>query len=315
MTRFARPQARTCSGRVVSSAATAHYAVAPTGMQYRRGSEAVAQKVAIVPGRLFGLVLLVLIVGCAHRAPVPTNLLLRPDTDLGTIAVLTHTGPVPARFGGPTTRGQGSANRALDYTVKSMLVGASDRSGVLLTLAIFLSPVTATVGAIVGATEGESAAKSQPARDALARALVETDPAGALRARVLTLGRERLGKRFLEVIPAEGNADTNTRAAARVPDGARTLVEIRLSEVRLGRVVTPGNNLAPSADPFLVFRVTGQLRLVRVDDGRELFARPLEYEGATLAFSAWTDDDASRFRTALSETVEALAVQVIEDTF
>jgi hypothetical protein len=290
-------------------------AVMPASMEHRRRSETLGRKVNTVRGRLFRLVLLVLVAGCAHRAPVPMKLSLGPDTDLGPIALLVHTGPVPARFGGPTTRGQGAANRALDYTATSLVVAAQDRSGVLLALAIFVSPVTATVGAIVGATEGESTAKSQPARDALARALVETDPAGALRARVLTLGRERLGKAFLDVIPAEANAEGKAAVAGRVPDNARTLLEIRLSEIRLGKWVAGGNSLAATADPFLVFRVIGRLRLVRVDDGTELFARPLEYEGATRAFSFWAEDDAQRFRAALGEAVEALAVQVVEDTF
>ena len=249
---------------------------------------------------LSAIVVVVLVSGCAHRAPVPTKLSLRPDTELGPIAVLTHTGPVPARFGGPTTRAQGAANRALEYTAMSMYVGAHDRSGVVLFLALLASPVTATIGAIIGATEGEPATKSQPARDALARALLETDPAAALRMRVLALGRERLGTTF---------------AAGRVPEDARTLLELRLSEVRLEKWVVAGNALAPSADPFLVFRVRGQLRLVRVEDGTELFARPLEHEGATRVFSAWADDNAASFRTALMEAVEALAVQIVEDTF
>ena len=264
---------------------------------------------------LSAIVVVVLVSGCAHRAPVPTKLSLRPDTELGPIAVLTHTGPVPARFGGPTTRAQGAANRALEYTATSMYVGAHDRSGVVLFLALLASPVTATIGAIIGATEGEPATKSQPARDALARALLETDPAAALRMRVLALGRERLGTTFLEVTPAEPKADANVGAAGRVPEDARTLLELRLSEVRLEKWVVGGNALAPSADPFLVFRVRGQLRLVRVEDGTELFARPLEHEGATRVFSAWADDNAASFRTALMEAVEALAVQIVEDTF
>ena len=55
----------------------------------------------------------------------------------------------------------------------------------------------------------------------------------------------------------------------------------------------------------------GQRRLVRVEDGTELFARPLEHEGATRVFSAWADDNAASFRTALMEAVEAL-VRAVE---
>lgn len=259
------------------------------------------------------LALLSVAAGCVHRAPVPTSLTLRPDTELGTIAVLVHTAPAPARLDGPTTRGTGAAARALDYTLKSFAVGAHDRSGVLLTLAIVASPVTAMVGAIVGATEGLPAEKLKPAREELARAFAEADLADALRARVIAVAREKRGETFVELAPADSDSVATCPVPGRALHGAGTLLELRLTQVRLATPPGYGRGLEPDADPWLALGIRLRLRLVRRADSAELFARDVEHTGPTFGFWTWADDGAARFRTALREAVEALASEIVED--
>jgi hypothetical protein len=239
---------------------------------------------------------LVAAAGCAHRAPVPTNLTLRPDTELGTIALRVHGAAEAAGVELPATRGSAAAQRAVDYTATSIAVGAQDRSGVLLFLAIVASPVTATVGAIVGAAQAGPARDPKPAEEAFARAFVEADLTAALRARLLGLSGEKLDRAFVESA-----------------DGAGTVLDIHVMDVRLAEPQRRDGGFLRSREPWLALHVTTELRLVRVADGFVLFSRRVDYRSETAGFWSWAEDDAARFRAALRDAVEALAREVVEE--
>jgi hypothetical protein len=257
-------------------------------------------------GRLITMFVIVATLGCAHQPPVPSSLLLGPRTELGTIAVVAQAAPNPGRLAGPVTRGEAATGRALEYTMKSLVVGAHDRSGVLLTLAVFVSPVTAMAGAIVGATEGVSASDVDAARAPVERALREADLARLLRDRVVARGAERAPEMLVAVPVVDGRPGS---ATVPLPHEARTLLELRLHEVRLARFT----GFAPDPNPSLTFTVKARLRIVRIADGKEIFTRDLEAGRETRAFSEWVADDARQFRAVLADAIDSLAAHVVDE--
>jgi hypothetical protein len=286
-------------------------------MQTTRSTSSRGSAIAERPGLIMssahrgpsvGVLMLVVVatLGCAHQPPVPSGLLLGPRTDLGTIAVIAQATPNPGRLAGPVTRGEAATGRALEYTMKSLVVGAHDRSGVLLTLAIFVSPVTATAGAIVGATQGVSASDVDAARAPVERALRQADLGRLLRDRVVARGAERAREMLVAAPIVDRRPDS---AAVPPPHEARTLLELRLHEVRLARFT----RFTPDPNPSLTFTVKARLRIVTIADGKEIFARDLESDAETRAFSEWIADDARHFRAALAGAIESLAARVVDE--
>jgi hypothetical protein len=284
---------------------------ARTALRHPRTGETVAWR--LVPRCLdhlacaFGIVLMT--VGCAHRPPVPSKVTFGPRTELGTIAVVAQAAPNPGRLGGPMTRGQSAGDRAIDYSATSIYLG-----GLLgwagAVVAIFALPVTAAVGGIVGATEGERASDVQAARAPLERALIEAEIARTLCDRVAALGAERTRETFV-VLPVGGNDS----ASARLPDAARTLLELRILAVRLALPDGAGGAGKRDPDPSLAFTMKTRLRVVRIADGTEIFARDVDASDEIRRFSEWIADDGRRFRDALAAAIETIAARVVGEVF
>jgi hypothetical protein len=253
---------------------------------------------------VIGMLGLLVAVGCAHRPPIPSKLELGPRTEFGTVAVAAHATKDPRRLSGPMTRGEGAAWRAFEYSATAIYVGAGAGAGGGLFLALFTLPVTVTVGGVVGAIQGTSASAVQTARAPVERALLEADVPRKLRDRVVALGAERTSETLVAVAAEDRGVDSMPLSGA-----ARTLLELRLVEVRLVRP-QPGDM---QKDPPLTFGVKVRLRLIGLADGRELFARDVDSAETTRVFSSWIEDDAREFRAALAEAIEAIAVRIVEE--
>jgi len=246
-------------------------------------------------------------VGCAHhQPPMPSNLTFGPRTDLGAIAVVAPAAPNPGRLAGPTTRGESALAGAITGSAASLYVGFQlGWAGAILGVAA--APFVGAVGATVGAFDGASASEVNAARAPLERAIIEADIPRTLRDRVVEIGVERTRETFL---PLTGPLDSSG------PVAARTLLELRVVEVRLGALARSTNLVRPlDRDPWLVLSLKVRVRLVEIANRTEIFTRDVEVGRESRLFSEWVADHGHHFRTALAEAIEAVAGCIVDVLF
>jgi hypothetical protein len=233
---------------------------------------------------------------------MPSKLTFGPPADLGTIAVVAPAAPNPGRLAGPTTRGESALAGAITGSAASLFIGFQlGWAGAILGIAA--API---IGA-VGAFDGASASEVNAARAPLERAIIEADIPRTLRDRVVEMGVERRRETFLPLTgPPDGSG----------PVVARTLLELRVVEVRLGALARPTNLVQPlDRDPWLALSLKVRVRLVEIADGTEIFTRDVEVGRDSRLFSEWVADDGHHFRTALAETIEAVAGCIVDELF
>jgi hypothetical protein len=291
--------------RLLAVPLAALLALGPVGCAQHRRPEPVAAVPDKPPAGTVALV--------APPAEASTHQRGRPPSPAGTVALVAP----PAATGqfqrpGAMGAGQGAkegakAGGAIAFVPGLVLImGAAELRGdpratiaalflglAMLGAGVVVAPVSAAVGATVGAIAAPSAGDVERSAAALERAVVDADLPRALPARIVEAGAPR------PVIPP---GDPTGLAAD-------TLLE-------LGAVTV----LLVSKDPTdwrpdLRLRISLPGRLLRASDGGELGTWSWEHEGSQATFFEWAKDDARLFRAELERAGRALAARVITDLF
>jgi hypothetical protein len=187
--------------------------------------------------------------------------------------------------------------------MSGMAEGAATGAAAGCILTYYLCPVGAVAGAIIGAVVGAPVGAGLAApdlvddREAALRQIAGTLALGqALRDRIAALGRERTGI-ALEPMPS----------SVEPGEGAKA-IQTRL-EVTVERVALVGLS---GVTPPVGLDVRIRSSLVRVEDGAELHAQSLTFQGRSREVVEWTE---ARLRVDLAWALDALAERVFDEVF
>ena len=252
--------------------------------------------------------------GCAQPTQVPR--LLPPPPKESVRLGLTSVALAPGRFqpkfdvvDGPAKGvGQGAARGALlgaAYT----LGGGAFGGPIGLVASVFLTPVGAVGGGIVGGVTAESATKVEERVAAAGRSLLARKIQDDLVLRVASIGREQTSSTFTLL------ADRGPRLPGELMDyrslgeeGIQAVLEISVVELSLrGRT--------GEIDPGLSLAMAVKTRLVRTDDDAQLYANSLTYSGGKGRTLVEWLDDAEQLRIEVDRACEIVAEKIVDEVF
>jgi len=269
-------------------------------------------KVAVTSRLLFAMV--TGLAGCAQPTQVP-RLLPPPPREsvrLGLRSVALAPGRFSPKFDvvdGPAKGvGQGAARGALlgaAYT----LGGGAFGGPIGLVASVFLAPVGAVGGGIVGGVTAESATKVEERVAAAGRSLLARKIQDDLVLRVASIGREQTSSTFTLL------ADRGPRLPGELTDyrslveeGIQAVLEISVVELSLrGRT--------GEIDPGLSLAMAVKTRLVRTDDDAQLYANSLTYSGGKGRTLVEWLDDAEQLRIEVDRACETVAEKIVDEVF
>lgn len=233
--------------------------------------------------------------GCASpRVPQYVTLPSPPSeeirTQLGPIAVVTTNKPSLAVFTQPMGNGRAASHGGWVGFWSAPAAGgaAGDAYGAILGL--FLSPVTGTAGAIYGGVAGMSKKEYDQVSAGLQKAILESDVANRVEAAVTNSIRQLTSQPVV--------LQTST---------AQTILELTPALIRLAGVL--------EIEPRLTFECVVRVRLLRVNDGSELFAGTFNYAGAAHNLRDWAEHDGERLRKEFANACTCLSGQIAEQMF
>jgi hypothetical protein len=284
-----------------------------------------------------GLALLPGLVGCTTpnraRAPVPRQAVL--NVPLGTVGVIA-TSTVPW-FGCHYPRPRGRTEDAEKWAEKGFFLGADRRSWQSVNLGPSGAFVGATMlaGGILGRLAGDvhdsiNAVTGVPkerlaAADAsMARFLTEVHFQEILRARVGAEARRRTSipvtvvkKPFPEGQEKELSKFDCVMAGtlAWLPPGQTPhdyLAEQAIDTVLEIRIVEHGLQGKSGANPNLRLVADVEARLIKFQNGVELYHRQMIHRSTARKFTDWTADDARALRVEIETCCQLLARQIVE---
>ena len=269
-------------------------------------------KVAVTSRLLFAMV--TGLAGCAQPTQAP-RLLPPPPREsvrLGLRSVALAPGRFSPKFDvvdGPAKGvGQGAARGALlgaAYT----LGGGAFGGPIGLVASVFLAPVGAVGGGIVGGVTAESATKVEERVAAAGRSLLARKIQDDLVLRVASIGREQTSSTFTLL------ADRGPRLPGELTDyrslveeGIQAVLEISVVELSLrGRT--------GEIDPGLSLAMAVKTRLVRTDDDAQLYANSLTYSGGKGRTLVEWLDDAEQLRIEVDRACETVAEKIVDEVF
>ena len=249
-------------------------------------------------------------VGCARPTTSAPRLLPPPPGEI-VRSSLTSVALAPAQSSpkfdvvdGPAKgTGQGVARGALLGAVYT-LGGGAFGGPIGLVASVFLAPVGAVGGGIVGGMTAESAAKVDERVAAAARSLSARQIQEDLVNRVAVIGREETSSTFTVLAAAGQRADYR----ALVFDGVQAVLEISVVELSLrGRT--------GEIDPSLSLAMAVKTRLVRTDDGAEIYANSLTYSGGQGRTLAEWLEAAELLQDELDRAGTIVAEKIVDEVF
>jgi hypothetical protein len=175
---------------------------------------------------------------------------------------------------------------------------------VLLGILVGAATIGAVTGAVSGAVSAESAPKAREAEVALQYALAELRIQEALRDRLATVARDEARLDLTPVAhlgPADPDEDVDYRPLAA--QGLDTILEA--SVTRLGLIGDRDGN------PPLALSLTTRIRVIRSEDGAELYRQELRRRKESRRFVDWAANDARAFREAMDATYTDLAREIV----
>jgi hypothetical protein len=263
-----------------------------------------------------GLIIAILLVataghtGCATPTTSVPRLLPPPPGEI-VRSSLTSVALAPARFSPKFDVVDGPAKGARQGAARGALLGAVYTLGggafggpIGLVASVFLAPVGAVGGGIVGGMTAESAAKVEERVAAVARRLSARHVQEDLVNRVAAIGREETSSTFSLLAPAGQRTDYR----ALVVDGVQAVLEISVVELLLrGRT--------GEIDPSLSLAMAAKTRLVRTDDGAEIYANSLTYSGGQGRTLAEWLEEAELLDDELDRACTIVAEKIVDEVF
>ncbi len=243
-----------------------------------------------------------LLAGCATAPYRPPSEEIRGQ--IGIVGVVSPRVAPEASVEGPTAgKGTGAAKGA--GLGAAYMIGGGLQSGQPLGLAlgIALTPVGALVGGIYGAVAAEPASAVEEAERALTKAVTELKTQEAMRDLVREVARGETGYQFVSLAEHDPPAT----------EDIGTILEVSVAALGLAGPV--------GVNPPLAVVVEGCARLIRNEDGAQLYAlppegaHPLVFVSPSRKFLEWAAEDARLFRKEMDRAYRTLAEKIVEELF
>ncbi|MGH7404737.1 MAG: hypothetical protein ACREJA_02515 [Candidatus Methylomirabilales bacterium] len=172
---------------------------------------------------------------------------------------------------------------------------------------LLLSPVVALGGAIYGAIAADSAEKVEATEATFKKALADLKIQETFRDRVLQVARDETRQTF---VPVEHRGPTILNEEVSYSFLTAEAIDTIL-EVGVTRFGLEGEGI----NPLLPLVISTRARLVRVDDGAELYTREWVYRSRKRKFVEWAANNAQPLRDELDRAHQSLAEQIVDELF
>ena len=247
-------------------------------------------------------------------SPVPAEVVVQP----GSWSILSRpTGPLFDEPPSPLAPGAAAKSGAKTAMVAPLMpatvigggmVGADEDSAAvgmilflpLLAVGAVIAPISALVGAGVGATKAHPEAEIAAAEASIEQALEAWEPSRMLRQRLVERGGTSTYRRIMDCGTTASAAD----CLARAPDDTIMLLTVEMGQ--------PGFAVQGSIEPQVGLLLTARVRLLRVADGREVFCRSWLFRGVAEPYFDLAANEAHRLRSAFETANEALAARIVD---
>ena len=255
------------------------------------------------------LLVLILQLSCAHRAPRPPREEIRKN--LGTIGLAS--GSVQPELSLPKRTSELAAEAAKGAGEASggwlwEAVGSGDSDTCLF--GILTLPCAACVGSIVGAGKAEPAEElDAESEEALKNAFEQVNVQEEMRDRILRIARGRTNYTFVNLREqGPSTSDEELDYSSVVSEGIDTVLEISALDAGLASIA--------GIHPYLEFFMIVRTRLIRAADGEKVYAATLTYySGSMNSYSMWAENNAQPFGEELSTASEDLSEKIVELLF
>jgi hypothetical protein len=226
--------------------------------------------------------------------------------DLGKIGVVSASFRPESAFQKPMTRWKAAAQGAGFGAIVPIAVGFECGGPGGAIYGIFLTPVGALIGSIVGVATGESSEKLKNTEDSLNNYLATRNLQEEMRAFLLSLAREQIRNPFV-ALEVQGPGTPYEEIIYDTLSGsvADTVLEIGVLRCDL-------NGVKDAMNPDLHLTVDTYTRFISVKDGKVLDSPSFRYESDNHKFSDWGADNARLFKEGLDSALQFLAGRIIE---
>jgi endonuclease YncB( thermonuclease family) len=254
------------------------------------------------------LLVLILQLSCAHRAPRPPREEIREN--LGTIGLASGSfhpelslQKSSSELARESAKGAGKASGAWLWEA----AGTGDPAACLV--AILTLPCAACVGCIVGAGKAEPAEElDAESEEALKNAFEQVNVQEGIRNHILRFAREKTNYTFVNLgEQGPSTPDEELDYSSVVSEGIDTILEIAALDAGLAG----SGEIYPNLQFFMIVRI----RLIRPEEGEEVYAATLTYEGSMNVYSLWAENNAQLFGEELWTGSKELSKRIVELLF
>ena len=236
------------------------------------------------------------------ETPAPEETII----NLGKIGVVSASFRPESTFQKPMTRGKAAAQGAGFGAIVPIAVGFECGGPGGAIYGIFLTPVGALIGGIVGVATGESSEKLTNIENDLNNYLATRNLQEEMRAFLLSLAREQTKNTFV-ALEVQGPDAPYEEISYDTLSGSDvdTVLEIGVLRCDL-------NGVKDAMNPDLHLTVDTYTRFISAKDGK-VFDSPLfTYGSNTHKFSDWGADNARLFKEGLDSALQFLAGKIME---
>lgn len=225
-----------------------------------------------------------LLTGCTISHRMPPTLSETVRAGLGTIAVESVGGATQPEFAKPRTKGEAAAAGAMQFAMEGIKGG--EEVGVLL------MPLSAAIGAMIGASKGVPAAEVEASERSLMVAFNQMDFQRAVRDQFVRQGRKETRHAF---VAGNGSA------------GSAALLQVNV----LGAGLAGSSEREALLGMFLRVHV----RLLAPGNRAVLYDQEWKHTSGAHTFKEWAANGGSLYRRHLSTASSSVAKLLIEEIF
>lgn len=243
---------------------------------------------------------------CVAYGQVETPTSKETIVNLGKIGVVFADFQPESVFQKPMTRGKAAARGAGFGAIAPIAVGFECGGPAGAIYGIFLTPVGALIGGIVGVATGESPEKLTNIENDLNSYLSTRNLQEEMRASLLSLAREQTKNIFVALeVPGPGTPYEEVAYGTLSGSDADTVLEVSVLRCDL-------DGVKDAMNPDLNLTVDTHTRFISVKDGKVLGSLPFTYESGTHKFSDWGADNARLFKEGLDSALQFLIGRIME---
>jgi hypothetical protein len=213
---------------------------------------------------------------------------------------------VPGRSPGKTVQTPLSGDDALYQGAGLWFVQCAAQGG---PIGLIVSPLCAAVGAGLGAMSAESEQQVKASSFAIRGVLEEYYSHAALRDRMLRLAAQSGAPALVvQALPLPEDKTSRRGHPWRFDQEVDSVIEIGVEELLL-----PAWRSGATANLPSPVSVRARVRVVRLEDSREIYNRSYSFVSGKKLFRQWGADDGAALRRALEVGFEQIAEQIVDD--